>query len=281
MGNIHIKRMYANEFQPIKKVNILIGETTYGGEDRIATQRVRYKDLQKLKTVIENTCKNDRGRVLIPCFANSRSQEMLTHLFDLFGEDNNFNIPILFDTPMGIRVCEAYRNLLDGEEAERWERVLSWGNVKFITDPDESKAWQNDSSPAVIISSSGMMTHGRSRAYAKAMLADSRNVIVFCGFSVDSSLASIIKEGKVKTIKLGGKRVANRCRVIDLHSFSSHMQKDSLLDYYSNVDCEKILLVHGDMNGKAKFANELESAISKNDKTSKVICVNRGHILSL
>ena len=273
--------MYANEFQPIKKVNILIGETTYGGEDRIATQRVRYKDLQKLKTVIENTCKNDRGRVLIPCFANSRSQEMLTHLFDLFGEDNNFNIPILFDTPMGIRVCEAYRNLLDGEEAERWERVLSWGNVKFITDPDESKAWQNDSSPAVIISSSGMMTHGRSRAYAKAMLADSRNVIVFCGFSVDSSLASIIKEGKVKTIKLGGKRVANRCRVIDLHSFSSHMQKDSLLDYYSNVDCEKILLVHGDMNGKAKFANELESAISKNDKTSKVICVNRGHILSL
>lgn len=281
LGNVHIKRMYANEFQPIKKVNVLIGETTYGGEDRIATQRIRHKDLQKLKMVIENTCKNDRGRVLIPCFANSRSQEMLTHLFDLFGEDKSFNIPILFDTPMGIRVCEAYRNLLDGEEAERWERVLNWGNVKFITDPDESRAWQNDSSPAVIISSSGMMTHGRSRAYAKTMLADPRNMIVFCGFSVDSSLASIIKEGKVKTIKLGGKRVANRCRVIDLHSFSSHMQKDSLLDYYSNVDCEKILLVHGDMNGKIEFANELEVAISKNNKTSKVICVNKGHALTL
>lgn len=281
LGNIHIKRMYANEFQPIKKVNVLIGETTYGGEDRIATQRVRYKDLQKLKMVIENTCKNDRGRVLIPCFANSRSQEMLTHLFDLFGDDKTFNIPILFDTPMGIRVCEAYRDLLEGDEAKRWDRVLRWENVKFITDPDESRAWQNDPRPAVIISSSGMMTHGRSRAYAKAMLSDSRNMIVFCGFSVDSSLASIIKEGKVKTIKLGGKRIANRCRVIDLHSFSSHMQKDSLLEYYSNVDCEKILLVHGDMEGKIGFAKELEFAISKNNKTSKVVCVNKGHILTI
>lgn len=281
LGNIHIDRMYANDFKPIERVNVLIGETTYGGEDRIATQKIRHKDLQKLKSVIENTCQNDRGRVLIPCFANSRSQEILTHIYDLFCDDQSFNIPVLFDTPMGVRVCEAYKDLLGGVDAEHWKRVLSWKNVKFITDPDESKAWQNDPSPAVIISSSGMMTHGRSRAYAKAMLADSRNMIVFCGFSVDSSLASIIKEGKVKTIKLGGKRVANRCRVTDLHSFSSHMQKDSLLDYYSNVDCQKILLVHGDMKGKAEFANELEMAISKKDRTSKVICVNKGHVLTL
>ena len=281
LGNVHIKRMYANDFEPIKKANVFIGETTYGGENRIATQRIRHKDLQKLKAVIENTCKNDKGRVLIPCFANSRSQEMLTHLFDLFGDDKSFNIPILFDTPMGIRVCEAYKQLLNGEEAKRWEQVLSWENIKFVTDPDESRAWQNDPSPAVIISSSGMMTHGRSRAYAKALLSDHRNMIVFCGFSVDSSLASIIKEGNVKTIKLGGKRIANRCRVVDLHSFSSHMQKDSLLDYYSSVDCEKILLVHGDMQCKVEFADELENAISKKDKTSKVICVNRGYTITI
>ena len=281
LGNVHIKRMYANEFKPIQKVNVFIGETTYGGEDRVATQKVRHKDLQKLKTVVENTCKNDRGRVLIPCFANSRSQEMLTHLYDLFGNDKSFNIPILFDTPMGIRVCDAYKHLLDGEEAKRWERVLQWKNIKFITDPDESRAWQSDDSPAVIISSSGMMTHGRSRAYAKAMLGDSRNMIVFCGFSVDNSLATIIKEGKAKTIKLGGKRISNRCRVIDLHSFSSHMQKDSLLNYYSDVDCEKVLLVHGDMKGKVEFASELETAISKKNNTSKVVCVNKGYVLTI
>ena len=126
-----------------------------------------------------------------------------------------------------------------------------------------------------------MLTHGRSRAYAKALLGDSRNVIAFCGFSVDNSLASIIKEGKVKTIKLGGKRVANRCRVVDLHSFTSHAQRDELLNYYSNVDCEKVLLVHGDMDSKREFAIDLEQEISKKDKTSKVGCVNKSYMLGL
>ena len=219
--------------------------------------------------------------MLIPCFANSRSQVMLTHLYDMFGDDPTFRVPILFDTPMGIRVCEAYKMLLDGEDAEKWERVMQWSNIQFITDPMESKAWQNDDSPAVIISSSGMLTHGRSRAYAKALLGDSRNVIAFCGFSVDNSLASIIKEGKVKTIKLGGKRVPNRCRVIDLHSFTSHAQRDDLLNYYSNVECEKILLVHGDMDGKLEFVQDLEQALSKNNMTSKVVCTNKGYTLTI
>lgn len=281
LGNTHIEQYYANEFEPIRRANIFIGETTYGGEMRIATQRIRNKDLEKLKCVIENTCKIDKGRVLIPCFANSRSQVMLTHLYDMFGEDPSFRVPILFDTPMGIRVCEAYRNLLDGKEAEKWEKVLQWENIKFITDPSESKAWRSDNCPAVIISSSGMLTHGRSRAYAKEMLADSRNVIVFCGFSVDNSLASIIKTGKVKTIKLGGKRVTNRCRVVDLHSFTSHAQRDELLNYYSSVDCEKVLLAHGDMEGKRGFAADLEKEISKKDRTSKVICVNKGYMLGM
>ena len=281
LGNIHIQPYYANKFEPIRKASILIGETTYGGERRIATQKVRNKDLERLKSVIENTCKNERGRVLIPCFANSRSQVMLTHLYDMFGSDPSFKIPILFDTPMGIRVCEEYKNLLNGDDAEKWSKVLQWHNVKFVNDPFESKAWQNDDSPAVIISSSGMLTHGRSRAYAKALLGDSKNVIAFCGFSVDNSLAAIIKEGKTKTIKLGGKRIPNKCRVVDLHSFTSHAQRDTLLDYYSNVDCEKIFLVHGDMEGKLDFAADLELAISKKDKTAKVVCVNKGYTFGI
>lgn len=281
LGNTHIQPYYANEFRPIRKANIFIGETTYGGEHRIATQRVRNKDLQKLKAVIENTCKKDCGRVLIPCFANSRSQVMLTHLYDMFGNDPTFNVPVLFDTPMGIRVCEAYKDLLQGEDADKWKRVLQWKNVQFISDPAVSRMWQTNNCPAVIISSSGMLTHGRSRAYTKAMLGDANNVIVFCGFSVDNSLASIIKEGKVKSIKLGGKRIANKCRVVDLHSFTSHAQRDELLNYYSDVDCEKVLLVHGETDGKLEFAADLEKEVSKKNKTSKVICVNQGFELFL
>lgn len=281
LGNIHIKRYYTNTFEPIHRVNLLIGESTYSGEKRIASQKTRAKDLEKLRSVIEDTCISRRGRVLIPCFANSRSQEILTHLYDLFGGDPTFRIPVLFDTPMGISVCTAYSELLSGEAQKKWQSVIAWGNIRFISDPSESYAWQNDNHPAVIISSSGMMTHGRSRAYAKAMLSNSDNVIVFCGFSVDNSLAAIIKSGESPRIKFGGRWIANRCRVVDLHSFSSHMQRDSLMDYYSSVDCEKVLLVHGDMDGKIEFAADLRQAIHKKDRTSKVVCVTKDYSLTI
>lgn len=281
LGNTHIKSYYSSDFEPIHRANIFIGETTYGGEHRIATQQVREIDLKKLKATVENTCLDKKGRVLIPCFANSRSQLMLTYLFDLFGDDPEFKVPILFDTPMGVQICKEYSKLLDGESLAKWNKVMQWSNVKFITSSTESKACQNDDSPAVIISSSGMLTHGRSRAYTKNLLGDTKNTIIFCGFSVDNSLASIIKNGKAKAIKLGGKRIPNECNVVDLHSFTSHAQRDSLLEYYSNVDCEKVLLVHGEMSGKIEFASDLEKAISKNDKTSKVICVNKGYSISI
>lgn len=281
LGNLHIKRNFVNEFEPIQRANILIGETTYSGETKIATQATRNKDIRKLRDVITSVCCDGDGRVLIPCFANARSQELLMSLYDIFGADRGFKIPVLFDTPMGIKVCEAYRGLLTGDERRHWDEVMSWENVKFITDPYESKAWRESSQPAVIISSSGMLTYGRSREYVKALLPHPNNMIVFCGFSVENSLASIIKEGKAKTIKMSGKQIPNRCKIVNLTSFSSHMQRDSLLDYYSSVDCEKVLLVHGNMKDKLTFAKDLETMISKKNRCSKVVCVTKGYSISV
>jgi len=281
LGNIHVRKYYTNEFIPITKADVFIGECTYGGEKKIATQRTKNKDIEKLKAVIYQTCVEQRGRMLIPVFANDRCQNILTHLYELFGNDPSFKIPVLVDSPMAVSISKSYLRLVEGADKEKWESVTQWKNVKFITDPAESKVWQNDESPAIILSSSGMMTHGRSRTWCKALLSDARNTIVFCGFSVSNSLASIIKSGKAKMIKLGGVKRPNRCRIVDMHSFSSHMQRDSLIEYYSNVECSKILLVHGDMGSKIEFTKELQEAISKNNKTSKAICVNKEYSLTL
>lgn len=278
LGNVHVKKRYVEAFAPIKKSDIFIGECTYGGEHRIADQASRNKDREKLKSVIDTVCLNDGGRVLIPVFANARAQEILTDLYDLYGHDPLFRIPVLLDTPMGIRVCRAYDESLElGDDEEIWKAVMNWDNLFLISDQSDSKAWQMDNRPAVVLSSSGMMTHGRSRVWCKELLENPKNAIVFCGFSVQNSLASIIKSGKAKTILLGGKRVKNKCNIVDLHSYSSHMQRDSLLDYYSSVECSKIILVHGEMDGKIEFAEELKERISKNNNTSKVVCTNKDY----
>ena len=281
LGNVHIKKYYSNTFKPIKKCDVLIGETTYAREERIANQKMRNKDLEKLEAVIKQTCIEERARVLIPVFANDRCQNMLTYIYDIFGTDETFDIPVLVDSPMAIRVCNAYAELLEDEDAAKWREVLSWKNVHFIKDALESRAWRDNKQPVIVLASSGMMVRGRSTGWAHSMLPRAHDRIVFCGFAAENSLAAIIKEGKQKTITISGHRVGNKCQVTDLHSFSSHMQRDSLLKIYGATECEKVILVHGEMNGKIEFSKDLQEEISKNNNTSKVVVANRGYKLSL
>lgn len=281
LGNVHIKKYYTNIFKPIKKCDVLIGESTYAREERVANQKMRNKDLEKLEVAVRQTCVENRSRVLIPVFANDRCQNILTYLYDIFGGDESFDIPILVDSPMAIRICKSYGELLEGSDAKKWQDVIKWKNVHFVEESLESREWRDSNQPVVVLASSGMMVKGRSTGWAHNMLPRANDRIIFCGFAAEDSLAAIIKEGKQKTITISGHRVKNKCQVTDLHSFSSHMQRDSLLKVYGATECEKVILVHGEMNGKIEFSKELQEEISKNNLTSKVVVANKGYNLSL
>lgn len=281
LGNVHIQKPFVTPFQPVQKADIVIGESTYGDENFIARQKVRNKDTEKIRNIVDEVCRNNRGKLLIPVFANSRAQEILMLLYQIFGDDPSFRIPVLFDTPMGISICKAYSELLEGEAKELWEKTLQWNYVKFISDPAESKAWYSSSGPAIVLATSGMMTHGRARAWCRALLPKSNNMIMFCGFSVEGSLASIIKSGKAKKVKLSGEWIPNKCKIVNMRSFSSHMQQDSLVDYYSSIDCEKIYLVHGEKESRETLRELTQDAITKKDRTSRVICPSKDYVVTL
>ena len=180
---------------------------------------------------------------------------------------------------MAIRCCKAYSRMLDGEDAKKWETVLRWKNIHLVEDSVESKEWRDANTPVVVLASSGMIVKGRSTGWACSMLPKVKDRIVFCGFSAEGSIGAIIKEGKQKTITISGKKCANKCQVTNLMSFSSHAQRDTLLDYYSSVQCKKIILVHGEMSGKLDFAKELQERIFNNDNTGKVVVAQRGYEL--
>lgn len=281
LGNVHISKPFTEPFQPVEKADIVIGESTYGNEVAVARQKMRDKDVEKIQHAVREICKEGRGKLLIPVFANSRAQEMLMLLYELYGEDSSFRIPILFDTPMGLTICSAYSSLLEGEDKEKWSKVMNWHQVKFISDAAESKAWQTAKGPAIILATSGMMTHGRARAWCRSLLPHNNNMILFCGFAVEDSLASIIKTGKAKKIKLSGEWIPNRCKILNLRSFSSHMQQDSLVKYYSSIACEKIYLVHGDKQAKQDLCELVTKALAKNCNTAKVICVSKNYETSI
>lgn len=277
LGNLSTFNYYNTTFEPIQKANLVIGECTYNQIERtVSGKKDRENDLAKIKCVIETVCIENKHKVLIPIFSNGRCQNILTILYDMFGKDENFNIPILIDSPLACKISDLYFDLLEGEQLEKYKEVMAWKNIKFIREYTDSKFYQESKEPLLVLSASGFMQAGRSRTWATKLLPDSKSHILFVGYSSNNVLASKIKNGKnQKTITIDGKVIPNRCNITDLKSFSGHIQMNDSLKYYSDITCDKIALVHGEFKGKVEYSKILQEEIYKKNKTSKVICVNK------
>ena len=282
LGNINTPKYYVENFESVNKANLVIGECTYSDRTRSVKYKDRIKDLEKIKSVINTICLENGHKVLIPIFALDRCQNILTHLYDMYGKDEDFKVPILIDSPLAIKLTMLYKSLLKDEQLEKFKEVLSWGNILFVEEYEDSKNLQNLKQSMIILSASGFMQAGRARQWAKVLLPDSQSHILFCGYSSENSLAGKIKNcRKQKTITIDGKPIPNRCGITSLNSFTSHIQYDDLLKYYSDINAEKIALVHSEYNSKLEFAKELQEEISRKNKTGKVIAVNKNTELLL
>lgn len=283
LGNISTQdtRVFVENFKPVTSANIAIMECTYASKERQCTRETYKKDVTKIKSVVEQYCIDNNSRVLIPSFSLDRTPYILWILYSLFGKDENFKIPILIDSPLANKLLDCYSSILDGKKKELFDEIMSWNNIKRVIQPEASKAAIADKSAKIILSSSGMLTAGRSVKWTQSILPNENDCILFMGYSGENTLAWKIKHGKDhKTININGKPYKNKAQIYDLKSFSSHMQRNEMLNYYKSINCEKIYLVHSDSN-KIEFKHDLENAIADCLKSTKVVAVNSGTKISL
>lgn len=283
LGNISTQdtRVFVENFKPVTSANIAIMECTYASKERQCTKETYKKDVTKIKSVVEQYCIDNNSRVLFPSFSLDRTPYILWILYSLFGKDENFKIPILIDSPLANRLLDCYSSILDGEKKELFDEIMSWNNIKRVIQPEASKAAIADKGAKIILSSSGMLTAGRSVKWTQSILPNENDCILFMGYSGENTLAWKIKHGKDhKTININGKPYKNKAQIYDLKSFSSHMQRNEMLNYYKSINCEKIYLVHSDSN-KIEFKHDLENAIADCLKSTKVVAVNSGTKISL
>lgn len=286
LGNVATQesRVFVEDFKPITSCNIALVECTYAAKGRQCTKETYKKDIEKIKAVIEQYCVDNNNRVLIPSFSLDRTPYILWILYSLFGKDENFKIPIIVDSPLANRLLDCYSSILltvDKNKSALFDEMMSWKNIKRIINPEDSKAAIASNGAKVILSSSGMLTAGRSVKWVQSVLPKESDCILFMGYAGENTLAWKIKHEKEhKTININGKPYKNKCQVYDLCSFSSHMQRNDLINYYKSINCEKIFLVHGDSN-KIEFKHDLEDAISDCLKSTKVVAVNKGTKISL
>ena len=284
LGNkmIEDRKVFVEKFQPVSSANICIGECTYGRRSGSMTKKDIELDKEKMKTVIQQYCIDSNNRVLIPTFSLDRMPFILWDLYQLYGKDENFKVPILVDSPLSNRLLDCYSSILDGEQKDKFDEMMSWKNIKRIVTPEDSKSAIAEKGAKIICASSGMLTAGRSIKWVQSILPNENDCVLFIGFAGNDTLAGRIKSGvHQKTININGKAYKNRCNLVDLHSYSSHMQRNDLINYYKSMNCERVYLVHGDEKARLELKEDLEKALADCCKSTRVIVVNKGTKISL
>lgn len=283
IGGFNTRNHYVDETViPDMHNHITIMESTYG-ENKRTSKKTRDFDIEHLRVAI-NTVLERKGTVILPAFSFSRSQELLTTLYNIYGEDSNFNTKIIVDSILSCEMCDIYSSIFDGKNKKEWEKVYNWENVKYIKDKEESKMCVLDETPKIVISSSGFCTNGRVVSYLEKYLRDVNSMIIFSGYVGDneSYLSYRIKNGKSnKTININKKPIPNKADAITMSTFSSHANFNDLVKYGSSLKTDKLVLVHGSQEAKLNLKNSLKEEISKNDNTYKVICSEKGMIIPL
>lgn len=282
IGSLNTKNHYLKNTEIPESFNkITIMESTYGEPGRI-NKKTRKFDLEKLHTAIDTVI--DRGgSVIMPAFSFSRTQEILTCLYELY-YNTDFKYDIVVDSMLTCDICDLYDFILTGEDLDLWKEIRRWKNIKFIEEKEDSLYYVKNHNPKIVISSSGFCTNGRILSYLHEYLKDENSMIIFSGYTgADNSYLSYriknFKENKV--IKISGDPVENKADCISLGTFSSHANRNELIEYGSKINTEKLVLVHGSQVAKNSLKEDLKKAISLEDKSFKVIASSKDMTINL
>ena len=280
LGNIAMNNNFVKPIDKIQKANLWIGEATYGEKSKPLTKKLREKDLEKIRCVVDQ-CIERHSSCLMPTFSLHRTQEMITELYKMYKDKKDLAIDFIIASPLANKMCDIFLNILEGEQRELFEEVMSWNKLIRVREYEGVVSFLTDGKPHVWLASSGFMTAGYSRTICSYLLGNSKNTIILSGYAPEGSLSEKIKSGKQKTITIDDKVCKNLASAVVLRSYSSHMQYTDLLNYYSDTFVEKICIVHADKDDKVSFCKELQEELTKKNKSQRVVCVTNGTSINL
>lgn len=274
IGNKIVDNKFVGKYQQVEYADYVIGESTYGDRPDLKTgTKERKNDLDKLKSIIDTQVHDMSGRVIIPSFAQSRCQALAYMIYDLY-KDSEWKPKVYIDSPLAIKIFEDYAECLDGDEKEDLKRIMNDPMFTFVKETEDSKALVSSSEPCCIISTAGMCQVGRVRHHLKANISNPNATILFVGFSTEGSLASLLKDSKRKSVTIDQKEYACKCASYSLKSMSGHAPFNQLVDDYTSINCQKLILHHGSSSAKEMLKKTLEKEFEKQCKSTRVVIAN-------
>ena len=243
----------------------VVMESTYG--DRNHTEVWSYTD--DLAKIIDKTIARG-GNVIIPSFAVGRTQELLYFIREIKDRKlvkSNPDFPVYIDSPLAKQATTIFTGDLRGYLDEQALALVADGthmfnftNLRMTETAEESKLLNEDPTPKVIISASGMCDAGRIRHHLKHNLWRPESTVVFVGYQGEGTLGRSLLEG-TPSVRLFGEEISVRAEIVNFQGLSSHADRDHLLAWIAACRAPKpqhVFIVHGDREVAPYFARSVE-----------------------
>ena len=236
--------------------DFLVCESTYGNREHS-----NLDILDELERVVTDSIRRG-GVMLVSSFAVGRAQQLIYLLRVLMSQDRIPMLPVYLDSPMAVNATEIYCNHAEdhdlSETASESKGCELYGpNIHLSRTVAESKRINDVEGPAVIISSSGMMTGGRILFHLKRRLPEAKNSIVLGGFMARGTRARALQEGAT-TLRIHGRDIPVRAHVESLSALSGHAGRSELLRWLALLKPPKLtFLTHGEPDGSESLAKTL------------------------
>jgi len=247
--------------QPFPQADYILLESTYGDS--------LHKDVgaidNALLEIIRSTCEIKRGKVIIPAFSVGRTQELLYALNSLELRGILPDLHYYVDSPLSEK---ATRIIMDHPEVynKAVRDVLKvdanpfgFKGLRFIESTEESKALNDDPTPCVIISSSGMAEAGRVKHHIKNNIGKANCTILMVGYCEPNSLGGHLLRGD-REVSIYGEKFEVVAEVRSIKSMSAHGDYEDLLRFIGGQDPKKVkrvFLVHGEYEVQQRFKEKI------------------------
>jgi metallo-beta-lactamase family protein len=236
-------------------------ESTYGNslhEDFIDAD-------QALLGFIQETCIENRGKLIIPAFSVGRTQEILYALNKLETEGLLPDVPYFVDSPLSTKTTEIVKhhselynqNVIDLMRKDK--DPFNFKGLEFITEASDSKALNKRKDPMVIISASGMAEAGRVKHHIANNIENPKNMILMVGFCEYHSLGARLMRGE-ETVKIFRQEFDVKAKIASIRSMSAHGDYDDLIQFLSCQNpklVQKLFIVHGEYEVQQEFRERL------------------------
>ena len=245
--------------------DILIMESTYG--NRLHPD---YPQSEKELERIVNETVSRGGSLLIPAFAVGRTQQLVYALHKLHSDGAIPDLPIFIDSPLATRTTDVFRLHPEVFDDEIREFLLTdddnnpfgFGRLQYTQSVEESKALNSLKTPAVIISSGGMLEGGRILHHLRNRIEDPRNTILFTSWQSPNTLGRRLVE-KEKVVRIFGEEFQVQAKVEVLPGFSGHADREELINFVRvmNKKPQQTFIVHGEDEASESLADALRSEL--------------------